>query len=736
MVEDCVSYNPLAFIPLLEPFVTFLDEQMFVDRGRMEGFWEKVMVNIFAFQAAVLCNPNYSQSFKRLSENRRKKVADVNFFKEEIIEEGQRFIMRHYSIPKVIEILKVLLARFLRLQPFLLEMWEDDPEGVLQEEIGDAYEQRVGPASEYLLHRLLRFPLDSKKFHREDYTEAVLKFLLSTLRELAQQPNPTLEMTLLKDACLYAYGTGVNSFSQLKSHDFCEVFQSDLLPEVSRSYSPPHDKIIKRRVAHVLQLWVDEIDSTLEKDAIRVCLYCLQHKDLLVRVFGAVALRDIISTVYQLRKNRHSEFIKPAIDAIVVLTRDMTSPTTTGHILDIISVIVEAMGELARPHLDGIMDSIQQLWAASQDAQVILQRIVSLLAAILKAMAGVSHQFEDRLFQVLEVCLNPQSQLDLLEQGIGLWESMVQRSVYMSPRLFQLFSLLPEIIRNNRDDSRVMDEIVTLLFAYFFTGKDRFLNTFSKEFASCMALTFPVIRSHSLYSYIDLVSFIIQKHPLKGPLLLAESLQLIFAKFISRHEQKHYDRTFHAIVYILCRLAIHSRDAFFAFMDELSKDGGHPAFLVWLEVTVKHLHPKETIFFVYDVTIVAALASFLYTREQSILSYAPQIVSATAAICKNYRSKKSERSSSRRLYKYQNVLIYNSPAWNELDELLKLDPMGSSNPEDSLILNLNGLKEMNGEQAQVSVLGAVSDKVMKFLRAALERHSERSKRGQDDDLEY
>jgi len=451
---NCQYNHPLTFVPILVPCFDYFFNQYKITNTLLDAFWEKYYVQILNFFANAISSREYRETPLNLKQN-RKDAEDREPVIDEKVIQGQTIVNLFFNVETTMTMMNLLIFRYLQLTPELLELWETDPEALLEEEISDAYLFKITPSAEYFFYRLLLF--------NEAISEPLLSLILDTLNEckkITSDHPHFLKSVLIKDSCYYAISLSGGVLADT-SLDFKHFLMHYILPDFNNNHH--YSYIIKRRIAMVLEYWVPEIRSC-RGEAYKLAAAILCDKDLVVRVHGATALRSLIED-FDFDSGKYLQFIRPSLSGIINLVSDMSGSATTCHILNLITVIITTLGEQSRPYMYDIMQCVSVLWKKSRHQKMVIANIIRILGTLVEVLVGGAAELEEQLLPVIALSCDPYSQdsLYILEEGLILWSNMIEQSGFLSENLKALFPAVLVIAETNRDDFKVLRKLVHLV---------------------------------------------------------------------------------------------------------------------------------------------------------------------------------------------------------------------------------------------------------------------------------
>lgn len=595
MVCEAQEAHPHAMVPVLQPFVAWFDQELLAPPSpypaELDGFWEKYVINLMNLLAQSFHCREYtrdfassSSSFSSSGEPQLPSSTRTQLGLEACEQLEQRFTTSH-----LLHHVDQLLGRWLHLKPSTLQLWREAPEDVLQEEISDDYRNRVEPCAEFLFHRILAFGA-------ADLPPALAEKLIETLQATAGRPEPAA--ILRRDAALNLLGLGYHTLGRAGGQpiiEFSSLFRQQLAPEFDENANGPLSHVLRRRVVHVVQHWSMAVPREVERDVYRMLVSSLRsQEDLLVRVYGALALRAMLDD-FDFAGGEYLEFLAPSVEGLMDLVRTMSDSSTTVYLLDQVVHIVETMSEHVRPYMQHLVQLSQHLWAHSSSKAAVQAGIVRVLTKLVEELIGASAELEPALLPVIRHCCTPGSReaIMLQDEGLALWQVMVEQSAFISPALLGLAPNLLFVLKAAEDDVTVAELVLRILYAYVLNGKAQFLQAHATVFVECVRHIMRHARRGRLHvRALDLLTLVIRLFPQEGPQLLLQSELLVLSfriTVVERQARGQLDAAFVAGHELLCRLRVYSTDAFAAVFAALAGPGQDPTtpLLSWLQMVAR-----------------------------------------------------------------------------------------------------------------------------------------------------
>eukprot|EP01124_Arcella_intermedia_P009369 TRINITY_DN16110_c0_g1_i1.p1 TRINITY_DN16110_c0_g1~~TRINITY_DN16110_c0_g1_i1.p1 ORF type:complete len:534 (-),score=136.70 TRINITY_DN16110_c0_g1_i1:488-2089(-) len=523
-------------------------------------FWEKYMVKVFHFIGNVISTREYI-----LPKKKRKDYLDDNNLKIPKEKLDRAFeIVHHYFTPEVVmRTVRLVISKYLVLTPTLIKMWIKEPEEYIEEIISDAYLFKIETCAEFFYDRLLKF--------NGDLALSLTDYLLSTIDECNQvSPNQKdfIDKMLLKDAC---YNALANANSCLASEFNFKNFLANIL---QREFTVEHELsfVLRRRAAFIIENWASDIEVNDHNLSFRIIVSCLKDNNLVVQIYGAIALKNLIEHL-DFKSFTYAEFLRASIEPIVSMVSKMTGSDTTCHLLNIITSIINSLGENVRPFMYDIVNCVSNLWSVSQEKKMILTSIIKILSELVTVLIGGAAELEKQLLPVLLISCDPNNKdaLHLLEQGIVLWSTMIEQSGFLSSPILNLFPNILLILQKISDEPKLVKKIAHLILCYLIIGKKEIPKRFWNVLVPAMQIiAVNLHKATHLKDYFFVVHVYIQTTKEEGVNAIKDILKVIWKKMNERlavseayDSGNKLDEVVAAGLVLFSRVSIESPKAFF-----------------------------------------------------------------------------------------------------------------------------------------------------------------------------
>ena len=118
------------------------------------------------------------------------------------------------------------------------------------------------------------------------------------------------------------------------------------------------------------------------------------------------------------------------------------------HILNVMTLIVERVGQTISPHTEALIHYLPMLWAESENHNMLRAAIVATLVQMVKALGSVSADLNPFLLPVIQLGtdVNQNAIVYLLEDSLELWLTVLENSPAMTNEFMILFNSMPALL--------------------------------------------------------------------------------------------------------------------------------------------------------------------------------------------------------------------------------------------------------------------------------------------------
>lgn len=118
------------------------------------------------------------------------------------------------------------------------------------------------------------------------------------------------------------------------------------------------------------------------------------------------------------------------------------------HVLNVMSLMVERVGQTIRPHTDALIHYLPLLWRESEEHNMLRCAIVSTLVQLVKALGSASAELNQFLLPIIQLGtnVNQGAIVYLLEDSLELWLTVLENTTTMTIELMQLFNNMPALL--------------------------------------------------------------------------------------------------------------------------------------------------------------------------------------------------------------------------------------------------------------------------------------------------
>eukprot|EP01126_Amoeba_proteus_P050464 TRINITY_DN5960_c0_g1_i33.p1 TRINITY_DN5960_c0_g1~~TRINITY_DN5960_c0_g1_i33.p1 ORF type:complete len:603 (+),score=112.73 TRINITY_DN5960_c0_g1_i33:55-1863(+) len=295
--------NTLLFVPFLEPFLQFYLKEFEAELafGDDAVFQEKYYVQIITFLADILSTSEYN-------------VSDVGTE----IPVAKAIILKLFTKDTILGLTRQTIFKYLKLTPKMLELWQEDAEEFILEEMSDAYQDKLQPCAEYFFFWLLR--VDPSVLPQ--IGKVITTWIVDSDKKGTQGDTNFL---LNKESCYFAFSLCGNDFRTPNDIQFRTFFLEHVL-----KYFPGQHMIVKRRIAYAIHMWSRQIqEEKLVRQAFEILIACFGVEDLVCRLWAAMSFKTLLAE-FNFKSPKLVRYLGPAMEGVLKLVEVMNGGPITG----------------------------------------------------------------------------------------------------------------------------------------------------------------------------------------------------------------------------------------------------------------------------------------------------------------------------------------------------------------------------------------------------------------------
>jgi hypothetical protein len=451
--------------------------------------------------------------------------------------------------------------------PQMMEHWKEEPEDYIESELSASQSYNIVASALYTYHRILK----------SGDEVAIKSYVLikECVKECMNKPD-SFDSVMLKDACYNALGNSCGAMNGLPGVDFEAFFLDTIAVDFGRN---PHT-LLHQRIMQVIDGWAPNLimselySPNLDDAAFQMCLTCLGSEDLVVRIFGSMAIRSLLERI-DYDDPLYTKYLTSSVSLVVKLANDMTgSPLAIRVVLDNVSLIICSLAEKIEPYAEQIILSMGSLWNVSQSKGLVLGSIVKIMTELVSAIPGCVVVLDNQLVEILVFCCNSKNvhSVALLDPGLVLWGAMLQQSQTLSPNLCTLFSYMEPLFIDNRTDRHTCKALLEILQWYIIIGNAPFINPNIAIIVRCL-LTAMTIKTENtvLINALDTCHSLVMMFPNDSPPVLVDVLKETLVVLVRHKNNGKFKGTFFRGMALFCRIIVTNKDFFFQFWDQINE---------------------------------------------------------------------------------------------------------------------------------------------------------------------
>ncbi|KIL00584.1 hypothetical protein PAXRUDRAFT_821482 [Paxillus rubicundulus Ve08.2h10] len=469
---------------------------------------------------------------------------------------------------------RLLVSRFIPLNPSDLEGWVADPEEWVNEEDKESehWEYELRPCGERVLMTLAA-----------QYRDYVVPLMETTFKAMIEQSTMDLASVVQKEALYCAIGRCATRLRDVIP--FTQWMRHKLVAEARETN--PNFPIVKRRIAWLIGKWIGDMCSPATDPTIwEILVHLLQDRgpgsDGVVRLTAANALHECVDTV-NFDIAVFAPFLPVVITELMKLMSEADTMETKQRLAKTLNaVITRSDGHIIR-HAQMIVEGVPALWTAAGDEWLFKAQLLVVVTSLITSLKEHSSSLLPLVVPLVQESLSPGVAVHLDEDGVNLWLAALRNSATLQsssvPTLLQLFPLAISLLASNLD---LLGKVIFIVESYLFVDASVILQNFSLDLMGAVmgAMLGQALQTNQK-GILNCMNFMTQLAPssLWGEAMHRAGFFSHIVKILREEESSSMILT--ECVFVLARIALADRAMFLRLVSAASQVGNVQEDKVW-----------------------------------------------------------------------------------------------------------------------------------------------------------
>lgn len=498
---------------VLPPVLDFCYRMVTEPQSYGDAF-EQFLIQCMVFiQTVIQCKEYKAAATGRVLGNT---IATLEETKGNLAKKADEILKSLLDNKRVLLLCDILVRRYFILTASDLEEWAHDPESFHHEQDMVQWKDKLRPCAESLYLTLF-----------ENYRETLAPLVIQNLKQTSDDCPPAAmdadveitEKLLLKEAAYSAVGIANDDLYDLI--DFESWYKGVLAQDISNRQ--PNGRILRRRVAWLLGQWVSKIVGDIRQPVYMDLLRLLGDGDLAVQLAACRSLQHLIDDIHFYDK----DFVGYVPTCLELLFQFMNSAhefDSKLQVFNLVSLVIDRLGEKILPCTQSLISFLPQVWQESEGQSLLRIQVMVALQQLLGALGPQSPVCYDLLFPILDYStnINQPDELNMLEDGLQLWQTTLKHAPSMAPQLLDLFPYLVPIMERNSDHLQIAMKIIE---SYILLDGADFLRPHSGSVVKILDAVVGNVKEKGMMCTLPVIDILIQCFPADAPALLDRILQ-------------------------------------------------------------------------------------------------------------------------------------------------------------------------------------------------------------------
>ncbi|CAI7779470.1 unnamed protein product, partial [Closterium sp. NIES-54] len=269
------------------------------------------------------------------------------------------------------------------------------------------------------------------------------------------------------------------------------------------------------------------------------------------------SLRTLIDDVH-FYEDQFAPFLDTAVQLLFRCLQQVSEFDSQLQIVNVVSLIIERMGEKIVPLADKILSCLpqflpiilsvltsllpplpslpsHQVWEQSEGQPLLRIQVMQALQRLIVSLGPQSPISYPLLFPILRYStdISQPDELNMLEDGLQLWQATLRHAPAMVPELMALFSNLVPIMDRSFEHLPVATAIME---SYVLVGGPAFLQQHAGSLVTIIDAVVGNVKEKAMLLVAGLVDLIIQCYPSEAPPALESVLQKLLLMIVGPTE--------------------------------------------------------------------------------------------------------------------------------------------------------------------------------------------------------
>ncbi|CCM04790.1 uncharacterized protein FIBRA_06983 [Fibroporia radiculosa] len=456
---------------------------------------------------------------------------------------------------------RLLVTRFIPLNPEDLEEWMADPEGWVnvEEQDNEQWVFEVRPCAERVLMTLAN-----------NYAADVVPLLETTFKQVVGQHPTDLPGVIQREALYCAIGRCAHRMK--KVIPFEQWLSHTLVPEAQEMN--PSYPILKRRIAWLIGKWISDMCYPANNPTLwQILLYLLQDRgpgtDEVVRLTAAISLRECVDSL-EFEVDTFAPFLAGIVSEMVRLIGEAETLESKRRISSSLNTIIERAGTRIVPLVGMVAEPLPHLWTTAGEDWLFKSSLLETLTNLIKSSKEHSVSLSNLVVPLVRDSFSPGAQQNLDEDALILWQAALRDTITIEgvnggAGLIDLFPLAISLQSENLD---LLGKIMNIIESYILLDALQILQRIAVDMFRAFLQAMNQATEINVMHMATSLTLIAQVAPSSqwGEALHVSGLFAFILKILTDEGDKASTALLTECIYLLARMAISDKQMFLQLM--------------------------------------------------------------------------------------------------------------------------------------------------------------------------
>jgi len=328
-----------------------------------------------------------------------------------------------------------------------------------------------------------------------------------------------------------------------------------------------------------------------------------------------VTLRSAMDD-FEFNAEQFLPYLERSFTLLFTLLKEAEECETKMNVLNVMSLLIELLGNQMKPFLGTLLQLLPALWDASEEHNLLRCAIISTLVHVVKGVGSNTEDLLHCLLPVVAYSTNTEqpAHVYLLEDALALWQAMIESLSHANPQVLQLLDNMPQLLELGSENLIICCDI---LKAYIYLCPDEFLAMYGNRIVNVLLDQIVDMRPEGEMRVMSVIDSMLVNRPETAASIVSPILPFVVSSLLDGSNTPLIITSFFSVI---SRVVLASKDVFFQVIAEVARREKQTPEFVLDKFMVFWIDKMSSVFALEKKKLLAiALCSLLTCQSDIIL---------------------------------------------------------------------------------------------------------------------